>query len=247
MSGEDQLVEAHAHSIRHRREIEGSTECGCFHCRHIFSPGEIVAWTDDDEGQGQTALCPYCGIDSVIGSAAGFPITREFLSAMRRRWFGKPNARNVLIAIAVGIGAVAVVLAWHLGKGIKPRALGGPIRIVEVDEAVLKRGFLGIDYDSASEEQLERVRLERGVVVTRVVDDSPAEIGGIETGDILTTANGVPVGSRAELKKLSANWLPGQAVSLTVIRSATDGQSEQVITAHLMSFAEMQELMSRPP
>ena len=34
------------------------------------------------------ALCPSCGIDSVIGDASGFPITEEFLVAMEARWFG---------------------------------------------------------------------------------------------------------------------------------------------------------------
>jgi acetone carboxylase gamma subunit len=37
---------------------------------------------------GRTAVCPRCGIDSVIGSAAGYPLTREFLSAMEQYWFG---------------------------------------------------------------------------------------------------------------------------------------------------------------
>jgi hypothetical protein len=34
-----------------------------------------------------TADCPRCGIDAVIGSASGFPITSEFLSSMNGRWF----------------------------------------------------------------------------------------------------------------------------------------------------------------
>jgi hypothetical protein len=53
-----------------------------------FQPNEITEWCDEDSmGAGQTALCPRCGIDSVIGSASGFPLTPEFLEAMNRRWF----------------------------------------------------------------------------------------------------------------------------------------------------------------
>jgi acetone carboxylase gamma subunit len=37
---------------------------------------------------GTTALCPYCGIDSVIGDKSGFPITKEFLEKMYQHWFG---------------------------------------------------------------------------------------------------------------------------------------------------------------
>ena len=33
------------------------------------------------------ALCPACGIDSVLGSASGFPVTPEFLGRMNACWF----------------------------------------------------------------------------------------------------------------------------------------------------------------
>ena len=63
------LKEAHKKSSRHREEIRSSEICGCFYCLSIFNPSEIEDWTDDDENKlGQTALCPKCGIDSVIGS-----------------------------------------------------------------------------------------------------------------------------------------------------------------------------------
>jgi len=48
-----------------------------------FAPTEIEDWTDDDE----TAICPRCGIDSVIGSESNFPITSDFLKKMRGHWF----------------------------------------------------------------------------------------------------------------------------------------------------------------
>ena len=76
--------EAHVHSSYHRKEIETSGTCGCFWCCSIFQPSDILDWYDDDEtGQGQTALCPRCFIDSVIGSNSGFPITSEFLLSMK--------------------------------------------------------------------------------------------------------------------------------------------------------------------
>ena len=85
---ESNLIKAHHHSIRHRDEILASQECGCFYCTMTFLPSSITTWCDpDDGGVGQTALCPECGIDSVIGTASGYPITLEFLTAMRQRWF----------------------------------------------------------------------------------------------------------------------------------------------------------------
>lgn len=60
----------------------------------MYSPAEIVDWIDPAPGmvaelgrRGQTGLCPYCGVDAVIGDAAGYPLTTEFLEAMRAQWF----------------------------------------------------------------------------------------------------------------------------------------------------------------
>lgn len=83
------LDAAHRHSENHRTEVLASWRCGCFHCTRTFEPEAIAEWVDagaDDVGQ--TALCPRCGIDAVLGSASGLPLTQDFLATMRRRWFG---------------------------------------------------------------------------------------------------------------------------------------------------------------
>ncbi|MBO6899645.1 MAG: cytoplasmic protein [Shimia sp.] len=80
---DDKIVLAHKQSIRHRTQIEVSTICGCFFCLSVFRPSEISEWCDDD----QTALCPNCGIDSVIGAASGYSIEEEFLTEMNQYWF----------------------------------------------------------------------------------------------------------------------------------------------------------------
>lgn len=93
---------AHTHSSGHRAEVLGSETCGCFFCLATFSPSAISDWVDWPEGTpeekelelGETALCPRCGIDSVIGSASGFPITEEFLKRMEARWFNMRSRRG---------------------------------------------------------------------------------------------------------------------------------------------------------
>jgi hypothetical protein len=81
-------VRAHKHSTHHRAELMRSELCGCFYCLEIYSPMMIEDWIDEDEnGVGSCALCAKCGIDSVIGSASGYPITREFLQTMHLYWF----------------------------------------------------------------------------------------------------------------------------------------------------------------
>ena len=80
--------QAHGHSANHRAEVLGSSLCGCFYCCSTYAPDAIEEWTDeDDHGVGTTAICPRCGIDSVIGDRAGFPLSSDFLEKMRAYWF----------------------------------------------------------------------------------------------------------------------------------------------------------------
>lgn len=78
------LIGAHRFSSNHRYRLQLDSKCGCFYCGKIFSPSEINEWIDDPAG---TAVCPYCGVDAVIGESSGYPITLEFLAKMRRYWF----------------------------------------------------------------------------------------------------------------------------------------------------------------
>lgn len=81
---ENNVIEAHEFSINHKKLLLQDKKCGCFNCLKIFNPKEIEEWIDDTSG---TAICPYCGIDSIIGESSGFPITEEFMKEMQDFWF----------------------------------------------------------------------------------------------------------------------------------------------------------------
>lgn len=83
------LVKAHDFSSQHRTELEKDRICGCFYCMEIYSPKEIKEWVsgDADWTKTDTAFCPKCGVDAVIGESSGYPITKEFLKEMNEYWF----------------------------------------------------------------------------------------------------------------------------------------------------------------
>ena len=84
----DRVKLAHKRSSKHRNEILKSDFCGCFYCCTVYKSIAIDSWIDlNSKKVGQTALCPNCGIDSVIGDQSGFPLTDDFLLAMREYWF----------------------------------------------------------------------------------------------------------------------------------------------------------------
>ena len=75
---------ARVHASRHRDQIERSESAGCFHCEVTFPASAISEWIDEAE----TALCPVCGTDSVIGDASGVPVLEApFMAAMHGFWF----------------------------------------------------------------------------------------------------------------------------------------------------------------
>ena len=53
-----------------RDAVKCSTECACVYCLRKITPSLITEWTEDyDETTGKymkTAVCPLCGIDSII-------------------------------------------------------------------------------------------------------------------------------------------------------------------------------------
>ena len=80
------LQSAHNGSIFHESKIIGSEICGCFHCKKTFDKNEITVWTDIGSEKGKTAMCPYCGIDSVLSDE--YPIhDPSFLASMNKMWF----------------------------------------------------------------------------------------------------------------------------------------------------------------
>lgn len=80
------LKAIHDKSIHHKQAVLESPLCGCFYCLRIYAPSEIKEWVARDDER--TAICPHCGIDSVLPSIA-VDLRPELLKAMQSRWFGR--------------------------------------------------------------------------------------------------------------------------------------------------------------
>ena len=83
----DTLRLGHKHCIFHKQEIINSEICGYFYCLGNFNPDEIIEWIDEEYPKEETARCPKCDIDAVIGSGSVYPVTKAFLEAMYRLYF----------------------------------------------------------------------------------------------------------------------------------------------------------------
>ncbi len=77
------IQEACEFAADHRAALTESVMAACYYCQTVFPASLISEFTD---GQ-QTALCPYCGTDAVLPSAAGYDFTAAGLQALNEFWF----------------------------------------------------------------------------------------------------------------------------------------------------------------
>ena len=84
MTEADRITVDHIYCTSNEVELSKSTFCGCFGCITIFKPNEINMWIKDK--MGRTAICPYCGIDSVLPDSK-VELSKEYLKKMNDYWF----------------------------------------------------------------------------------------------------------------------------------------------------------------
>ena len=90
-------------------------------------------------------------------------------------------------------------------------------------------GFLGVYAENISRENMGRYRMSqvRGVGVTQVIKDSPAEKAGLRKDDVILRIDGENVTSVRKLNRVVSELAPDQSVRVTMSR----GGAEQEITA----------------
>lgn len=88
------------------------------------------------------------------------------------------------------------------------------------DRGKVTRGRIGVSIQEVSRETAEAFGLPKqgGALVNSVVKGGAAEKAGVESGDIITRANGREVGSSSELPRIITAIRPGTRIALTVWR-----------------------------
>ncbi len=94
-----------------------------------------------------------------------------------------------------------------------------------------KGGFLGVQMTELTPELRVHFGVpdDAGVMVSKVVDDSPASRAGVEVGDVVSAVDGEAVGSGNALARAIRGHEDGEAVQLEIWR----GGQVQTLTANL--------------
>jgi Zn finger protein HypA/HybF involved in hydrogenase expression len=80
---EAQLKKLHTYSAHNRDRIAVASKCYCFHCKAIVESRDIQDYTDN----GQTAICPKCGIASIIPDSIEEGVDEQTIAEMNEYWF----------------------------------------------------------------------------------------------------------------------------------------------------------------
>lgn len=129
---------------------------------------------------------------------------------------------------------VALILTTGLGLAIAqqpapapPEPPDEPLR--NTFSLFIDGGYLGVYAENISRENMGRYNLNqpRGVGITQVIKDSPAEKAGLRKDDVILRLDGENITSVRKLNRLVAEIAPDQSVRVTVSR----GGSEQELTA----------------
>jgi len=101
-----------------------------------------------------------------------------------------------------------------------PINMAQQVRTQLVEHGKVTRGHLGVYIQDLNQDLAESFGLPdtKGILIAKIIEDSPAEKAGLEQGDILLTLDGEPVGKVAEFRNRVAMMAPETKIKVGLLR-----------------------------
>ncbi len=182
--------------------------------------GEFVLAVGNPFGLTQTVTL---GIVSALGRAAGIAEYEDFIqtdAAINPGNSGGPlvNVRGELVGINTAIFSQS---GGNMGIGFAvPSNMAQSIMGQLVQTGKVVRGWLGVSIQELTPELASQFGVgdTKGVLVSDVMDDSPAKKAGFERADVIIEYDGKPMDSPAHLRNAVAQTPVGKKVTIKFIR-----------------------------
>ena len=123
----------------------------------------------------------------------------------------------------IGINTAIVASGQGIGFAI-PINMAKEL-LPQLEKGKVTRGWLGVSIQEVTEDIAKSFKLKdaKGALVAEVMENTPAQRGGLERGDIIISFDGKEVETPNELQRIVANTPPDKKVKAKVIR---DGKIE---------------------
>jgi len=123
----------------------------------------------------------------------------------------------------IGINTAIVASGQGIGFAI-PINMAKEL-LPQLEKGKVTRGWLGVSIQEVTEDIAKSFKLKdaKGALVAEVMEDTPAQQGGMERGDIIISFDGKQVETPNELQRIVAGAVPDKKVKVEVIR---DGKTK---------------------
>jgi serine protease Do/serine protease DegQ len=193
--------------------------------------GDLVFAIGNPLGVGQTVTM---GIISATGRRVGILDNRQTAGyedfVQTDAAINQGNSGGALIDAQgrlVGINtAILSGAGGNIGIGFAiPINMASSILTSLVETGSVQRGLLGVGGDDLKPDIAEALGLkrdQRGVIVTNLTKDGPADKAGLRRSDVIVALDGRPVTTFFELRNLVAARAPGSVVELRLVRDGKE-------------------------
>ncbi|MDI6401460.1 DegQ family serine endoprotease [Balneolaceae bacterium ANBcel3] len=165
--------------------------------------------------------------DLNILGAEGYENFIQTDAAINRGNSGGPliNMKGELIGINTAIASQSGGFQG-IGFAIPSNMAQNVMRSI-IEKGRVIRGFVGITYQPVDESMARALDLPeaKGLIISDVVDESPAEEAGLQPEDVILKFNGRSIDSSSEFRRRVAEMTPGTEISLLIFR---DGSEKEV-------------------
>ena len=143
-------------------------------------------------------------------------------------------------ALEEAVGDVALEDQEPAQIEVQPKIATDDLNIVVGDDG---SSWLGVETHEVTADKAKALKLsaERGVVLGKIVPDSPAAKAGLKENDVVTEINGQRVEGAAQFRRMIHEIPAGRTIQLTVWR---DGRT-QTVSATLAKSEERRHVMTR--
>jgi serine protease Do len=216
-----------------------------------------VAWADSDQLEvGEFVLAvgnPFgltqtvtLGIVSALGRAAGIAEYEDFIQTDAAINPGNSggalvNVRGELVGINTAIFSQS---GGNMGIGFAvPSNMAKSIMGQLVQTGKVVRGWLGVSIQDLTPELASQfgVSETKGVLISDVMDDSPAKKAGFERADVIVEYDGKPMDSSAHLRNAVAQTPVGKKVAVKILRDKKPKTIELTIAEQPKSMTQSGE------
>lgn len=194
--------------------------------------GEIVLAIGNPYGLNQTITM---GIVSALGrSGIGITDYEDFIQTDAA--INPGNSGGALVNTKgeiIGINtAIFSITGGYQGIGFAiPSNMARHTMESIIKQGKVIRGYLGVTIQSLTPELARQFNLkdEKGALIVDIIEDGPAEKGGLKRGDVVTEYDGKKIDTPEQFRNMVAASKPGKTVQIKIIRDGKALTKEVVI------------------